>query len=387
MLLAAIVGACFLMNLTNADGMIAFLPSAIVGSLLVLRRPRQIIGWLLLGMAVGFSLVGRPIEAVEWAITTGNEAWLPWLAWVGTMAAICLFVGFALIAAVFPTGTIHRGRGAWVTRAGLAIVAAVVILQAFDPEFATTLSDGTAVVIPSPIGLTAGFAGWSGWSLLDGPAYLISLGGMMLCVAGLVMRFRAAGDVERHQDKWLLGSLVVMALAVVFGFVAWQVFQLDPAIGWLPALLSFPLPSIAIGIAVMRFRLFEIDRIVSRTIAYGLVTALLLSVYAAVVLVLQGLLGSLTGGDTAAVAASTLVVAALFRPLLRRIQGTLDRRFNRRTFDSEQTAQGFAAHLRRQTELPSVSTAVLGAVKEMAQPTNVALWLRVEVHAKGDARS
>ena len=146
---------------------------------------------------------------------------------------------------------------------------------------------------------------------------------------------------------------------------------------WLPTLLAFPLPPIAVGIAIMRYRLYEIDRIVSRTIAYGLISATLVAAYAAVILVLQGPLGAITGGDTVAVAASTLVAAALFQPVRRRVQAIVDHRFNRAGYDAERTVAGLASRLRDQMDLPVVSTAIVDAVVQSVEPTGASLWLRL----------
>ena len=150
------------------------------------------------------------------AIATGQTAWLPLLAWIGTMSGIGLFAGMAVLAAVFPTGALPAGRIGRITRFALALIGAIALLQAVDPAFATTLADGSVFVVHNPIGIAPE---WSGWALFDdGQVYVFVLLGIVICVVGLVIRFRRSSGIERQQDRWLLASLALVAVAVFIGF-------------------------------------------------------------------------------------------------------------------------------------------------------------------------
>ena len=172
--LGSLVVVGVVLNLSNLPGLLAFVPYSIVGAVLVARRPQHLIGWLLLLMAVAFSLLGRGPELARLLIGTELAPWLPALAWIGMMAAIAMFGLMALIAAVFPTGRLPQGRAGGMTKAALVAIAAIGLLQAVDPVFVTRLPDGTSIELLNPIGIAPG---WSGWSLLDGPAYLVVVAG------------------------------------------------------------------------------------------------------------------------------------------------------------------------------------------------------------------
>jgi hypothetical protein len=145
---------------------------------------------------------------------------------------------------------------------------------------------------------------------------------------------------------------------------------------WTIAASSFALIPLAIGVAVLRYRLYEIDRIISRTIGWAVVTTIVAGLFIALVLAFQALLAPLTGSNTIAVAGSTLLVAALFQPLRRRVQRLVDRRFNRTRYDAERTVAAFAARLRDEVDLESLRGEILTAVAQTVQPTSVSLWLR-----------
>jgi hypothetical protein len=371
--LGAIILLGVFLNLSNVVGLPPFLTYAIVGSLLVVRQPRHLIGWLLLVMAAGFSIVGRGVQVTEALIATGWAPLLPLLAWTGTMAAIGLFAGMALLSAVFPTGALPGGGAGRMTRVGLALIAGVGLLQAVDPAFSVPMPDGTTIVTYNPIGIAPD---WPGWSLLDGPAYLVVLGGLAICVVGLLHRFRRAGGSERQQFKWLLASLALIVIAVAFGFVGGALVDPQGAWIWVPALVTFSLPPIAIGVAIMRYRLYDIDRIISRTIAYVGVTLVLFAIFAAVNLTLQWALDPLIGGGSVAVAASTLAVAALFNPVRNRLQNVVDRRFNRARRDAELTAGRFAGRLRDQLDLDALGIELTNAAVGAVEPAAATFWLR-----------
>jgi hypothetical protein len=287
-----------------------------------------------------------------------------------------LFGGMALIAAIFPTGRLPAGRAGPMTRAALVGIAAIGLVQVFDPVFVTVLPDGTKIELHNPIGIAPG---WSGWSLFDGPAYLVVVAGLLVCIIGLVVRFRGAAQIEREQDKWLLASLSLIVLAVVFGFIGVALVDPRGSWAWFPALIAFPTPPIAIGIAITRYHLYDIDRIISRTIAYAGLTLVLFAVFTGVNLVLQAIFESLVGGGSVAVAASTLAVAALFNPLRGRLQRAVDRRFNRARRDADETTDRFARRLGDHLDLDAIGTELTGAATDALEPMTATFWLRERV--------
>jgi hypothetical protein len=187
----------------------------------------------------------------------------------------------------------------------------------------------------------------------------------------LVLRFRCARGEERQQVKWFAYAASLMVIALPVGAL------LVPARGDLIAALTIALLPVAAGIAILRYRLYEIDRLINRTLVYGLLTALLAGVYAGAVLVLGQLFGGL-GDDPPSwvVAGATLAVAALFQPARQRIQAVVDRRFNRRKYNTAQTIAAFSARLRDEIDLDTLSAEVLAVVEQTMQPTQFSLWLR-----------
>jgi uncharacterized membrane protein YfcA len=194
-----------------------------------------------------------------------------------------------------------------------------------------------------------------------------------LAVLAVVLRYRRAGAVERQQLKWLFAVVVVAAVAFPIALLLPESLLAQAAlIVGLLSLLALPL---AIGVAVMRYRLYEIDRLISRTIAWGVVSALLLAAFLVPMIALPALLDDVTQGDTLAVAASTLLAAALFQPVRHRVQRTVDRRFDRARYDAQRTADAFAERLRHEVDLDAIGQELEGVVAEAMRPSRATLWL------------
>lgn len=318
----------------------------------------------------------------------------------GATLLSCAFLGFGVAAArstVFGTADIPGGIAALF---GLVTIIPAVYLTV--PVATLLFPDGR---LPShawrwPAGATAiavalGSIGTlvSRWTPIDGqpdhpmpllPTWihdaatsLSTIGlicGMVLAVAAIVVRYRRAAGQERAQMKWLLAGLSVAA--VMFP-VSWTT-DIGPDDGALVDILSvvaLGLVPLAIVIAVLRYRLYEIDRLVSRTITYGLVTAILFGVFTGFTVVMSSTV-SPTGGNALTTAVATLIVAALFNPLRRRVQQVVDRRFNRARYDAQQTASGFADRLRHQLDLPMLSAELQRATIDSVEPHATAVWLR-----------
>ncbi len=222
---------------------------------------------------------------------------------------------------------------------------------------------------------------------------------ILASVVSLVLRYRRSGGEVREQIKWIafavsfLGLMFVsvMAIALIHFFFApetWEGAAQAPPF-WLTLLfyvmlLSFVGVPIAVGFAVLKYRLYNIDLIINRTLVYGFLTAMLALVYFGSIVVLQRIFIGLTGEQsTLAVVASTLVIAALFNPLRRRIQGFIDRRFYRSKYDAAKTLEAFTAKLRDETDLDALSDDLVGVVRETMQPTHESLWLRPDMASKG----
>jgi hypothetical protein len=343
-----------------------------VGSILTLRLPENRVGLVLMVGAVLMVLtfLGFVLGAVLTAAAGVDDPLADLLTLLGGMGVSpTLVVGGALLALVFPDGRLPGPRWRWPVR---AIAPALVVGSLLIATRPGPIGDRQA---SNPLGI-AGVAWLDAMAPLGEVFYAFALfGALVLALSGVAVRFRRSRGVEREQLKWFAGAsvavIVLLSLSLVDGSGG------TTALGFL-AVWSLSLPPIAIGIAVLRYRLYEIDRIISRTISYGLVTAALVSVYGVAVLLLQTPLGAFTGGETVAVAASTLVAAALFQPLRRRIQVAVDRRFNRARYDAERTVASFAVVLRDEVDPTHVRAALLGAVDAAIRPHTAAVWFRGE---------
>jgi hypothetical protein len=354
-------------------------PFAAVGALIAARRRGHRIGWLLLGGALAISTAQLSWGYVAYGLDA--DAPLPGAAvvgWVGNWIPWPALAAFALLLLLFPDGRLPSPRWrpvAW------AMVGWCVVIMAFLAVYPELLA---APELDNPFGLS-GDAGAAMRRLQASPAIpLISIPLVLASAAAPLVRFRHTRGVQRQQLKWF--AYAVGLLVVLLVLPSW----LLP--GWARAVtVILPVVAVwgiaaAIGIAVLRYRLYAIDRIVNRTLVYGLLTAVLAGVYAALVLVLGQLFGGIGGQPpTWVVAGATLAVAALFQPARRRIQHVVDRRFNRRRYDMAQTIEAFSARLRDQVDLDTLSTELLAVVDQTMEPTQVSLWLRPAAPASSGA--
>jgi hypothetical protein len=338
----------------------------VVGALIATHRPRNPLGWVFCGVGLSEGLMtfglGYGVYALQTAPGTvpgGPLAiWLAHWAWVPGAGLLGTFVLL-----LFPDGRLPSRRWrpvAWLSAVLIALTSGMLATLLW-PLRGPALLDPRA---EGPLGarlvmvLTVGYV-------------LVQLLGLA-CLVALLLRFRRARGVERQQLKWFLFAGVI----TVASLLATQ----QPGLRLLSVLLVPAIP-VAAGIAILRYRLYDIDRIISRTLSYGLLSAILGLGYAGVVL----LLGQLFGGIGAeppgwAIAGATLAVAALFQPARRRIQAAVDRRFNRRRYDAARTIEAFSARLRDQIDLDTLSAELLAVVDQTMEPTQGSLWLRPAAH-------
>jgi hypothetical protein len=371
----AFVVLVLLVGLTSGTGLFEAAPYGLVGGFLTIRRPRSSIGWLLLLGAWSFAVSSLTTPASVAQLTSGAVSTVVMAitvvqAWSGSPLIVVLFV----ITLTFPTGRLPIGSWGQLARFALALVVLLAVLSAFAPTISVNIpssSSGVSVVNPLAV-----FPGWPGWIVLSaGPPITLLFTGAG--VASMVVRLRRARGVERAQLRWLVWSMAFIVVGFIVGLVGDSVFVNGlGGVVWLPAIVAFCLPPIAIGLAVLRYRLYEIDRLISRSISYGVITLVLASVFVVVVLAAQAVLGPLTGSSTIAVAGSTLLVAALFQPNRRRVQRLVDRRFNRTRYDAERTVAAFAGRLRDEVDLEALRAEILATVSAAVEPSAVSLWLR-----------
>jgi hypothetical protein len=195
-------------------------------------------------------------------------------------------------------------------------------------------------------------------------------------IGTLLVRFRRARGPEREQYKWFLAALAATLGTVIFAFAMILLVDLNGTWMWWPAVFAYPLIPLSIGIAVLRYRLYEIDRIVSRTIGWLLTTGLVAAAFGLLIVGLQALLAPVTNESTLVVAGSTLVAAALFMPLYRRVQAAVDRRFNRAKVDAQRALETFGSQLRDEVDLDSVAGNLVGVAAQTVQPQAIGLWTR-----------
>ena len=341
----------------------------VVGALVVAHRPNNAIGWLFSAsalLAVTGQLAGQ-YAIYGYATRPGSLPGATLALWYGSWPWV-LILALTLIFTplLFPTGRLLSPR--WRPVAWLAGVATAVLTTL--NSLRTNLSLGTVPdqVIANPIGVAAVGNPDKGPAV---PALILLLTVLAAVAFGsLVVRFRRSRGEERQQLKWFTYAAALVPLSVLGD-------ALPAVVGDLAIDLPIVFLPVAAGIAILRYRLYDIDRLINRTLVYGLLTALLAGVYAGAVLVLGQLFGGVRRDPPNwAVAGATLAVAALFQPARRRIQQVVDRRFNRRKYNTVQTIQAFSARLRDQVDLDTLSSELLAVVDQTMQPTRVVLWLR-----------
>jgi hypothetical protein len=345
---------------------LAFIPFGIVGAIIVARQPHNAIGWLCSAIGVGTSLF-QFMEDYAYNALAGD---LPGGVALATLGASPWAVLLGLIAIylplLFPTGRLPSPRWRPVAWAAAVVVSAASILFAVQPI--------RLFEIPSfpvnPFGIKGAAA-----TIELAASIVTALVGLLalLAAVSVVIRFRRASGVERQQLKWFAYAATLPAAFFAIGFGL-------PSQGLLFDVLFFVFFAVvpaAIGVAILRYRLYDIDRLINRTLVYGLLTAVLAGIYALAVLILGQVFGGVAGEPPSwAVAGATLAVAALFQPVRHRIQQVVDRRFNRRKYDTAKTVEMFGARLRDEIDLDSLSAELLAVVGQTMQPTRASLWLR-----------
>jgi len=275
-----------------------------------------------------------------------------------------MFAALVFFPLLFPTGVPPTPRWRVVARIGAAGAVAMMVGLAFSPG---RLED---VPLSNPLGLD-GPAG-SAASVVGGLGFMLMVASTLAAIASAVVRFRRSEGVERQQLKWVTAAAALLIpLLVVPGDVYGST-----DFGYAALMFGFLVIAVAVAVAMLRHRLYDIDVVINRTLVYGVLTALLASTYLGLVLVFQLVLSPLTEESDLAIAASTLAVAALFRPARRRIQELVDRRFYRRRYDAQRTLASFSGRLRDEVALDSLSAELRGVVADTMQPAHLSLWLR-----------
>lgn len=342
-----------------------------LGVIIIARAQGHVVGWLfaiaatMMALAVGSLALGYRLESSEpahpligWVALLGSLLWAP--------APVLLLPAVALI---FPTGTLPGPRWRW----PVALIAALVVMQVT-----------VALIRPGPLTDSMSDNPLTPWlppvseRMLEALRALEAVGRLALPlaaglgVAAILIRFRRSHGGERQQLKWFLAAVVP---ATVLLPVSVSEVASSPLIDVL-SVASLPVVGLSIAIAILRYRLYEIDRLISRGVSWAVLSGLLLAVYGGAVLLLQTALGDLIQGQTVAVAGSTLLAAALFQPLRRRIQVAVDHRFNRARYDAERTATDFAERLRDEVDLPALRGDFTGVVDTALHPSAISVWIR-----------
>jgi hypothetical protein len=351
----------------HAVWLVGLIGAPILGGLIASRRPHNPYGWLWLGFGLGLALQLLARLYAAYALVEPGSLPTPRtihnvLELGGPLALT--FVPFLLL--LFPTGHLPSRR--WRPLAWIAAVSGAVLLT-LSLFFTRPEKVGGTITIMVVIVVSAIFAT------------------IVLSALSLVVRYHRASGVERQQLKWfalaavLSGAYIVgelLNLKRLLGDTLWNLFDAATVVSLY----------VAVGVAILRYRLYDIDLLINRTLVYGSLTAMLVAVYVGGVVVLQYVFRALSGGESQlAIVASTLAIAALFNPLRRRVQALVDRRFYRRKYDAAKTLSAFNARLRDETDLGTLSDGLVGVVRETMQPAHISLWLRPDTASKKNEAS
>ena len=343
---------------------------AVVGAVLASRRPANPIGWLLLGLGLVSAARGLAGEYALYALAGHSRpASGIWAVWFVHWALTLLFPSGVLmfLLLLFPDGRPLTARWRMVGWLGAALAACYVLATWLTPGIVTPGPKLPSV--PNPTGI----AGWTFAGNVGNSIFPLEWACLLAAAASLFVRYRRSASEERLQLKWFafaaVAGLVLLTALLPVSIVSHageSAFNAGVVVG-----IGLALP-VAVGIAVMKYRLYAIDRIISRTVAYAIITGLLVGVYTGLVLLATRVMSFRT---PVAVAAATLAAAALFSPLRQRVQGAVDRQFNRARYDADQTVAAFAARLKDAVDLDSVRDDLTGVVQQALEPAHISIWV------------
>jgi len=355
-------------SLGDAASALVGITFSTVGVIVASKRRDNRVGWIFLGIGLSLALNGFSFTYADYLRERGNDSAWQWFAWTGTWSwQPGFFLLLPTLFLVFPDGHHHWKRGRTFFKiCGVGALASIL---------------GT-IWNPADLPGDAGYENPIGIASLLDISDVVLVAGTLLwippalfaSVRGLYLRFRASSGAERQQLKWFVFAGFATLLLYVVGSSFYN--MLGSTLGGIVALVGVPLLPLATGVAIFRYRLYEIDRLVNRTLVYGALSLLLAGAYLLLVVVLQSALSPLASDSDLVVAASTLAVAALFRPLRAQLQTFIDRRFYRRKYDASATLDAFSSRLRDQVDLDSVSEELITAVGMTMQPAHASLWLK-----------
>jgi hypothetical protein len=348
---------------------VVFSGFALVGAVVATRRPRNPVGWFIGAGALLWAL-GVLSSGVYWHIAFGDPhppAAADYVAWCGTWSFLPAFVLLlSLVPLLFPTGAPPGPRWRAVGWTAAAAGGVATLSNALAPG---PLEAADFAWVDNPFGIQG-----LGLGTLAGASFVVVGAAAVAGIASLVVRFRRAHGIERQQLRWVARAACLLVLFTVGGDLASS--WLGSGAGWAGTLLGLLCVAVAVAIALLRYRLYDLDVVINRALVYAGLTAMLAATYLASVLLLQLVLSGATGDSGLAVAASTLAVAGLFRPARARIQQAVDRRFYRRKYDGQRTVEAFSARLRDQVDLGALEHELSTVVRETLQPAHVSLWVR-----------
>ena len=341
----------------------------LVGAVVASRLPANPVGWLFLGLAALQGATGLAYGLAWYSVSVTRISGGVWLGWFANWSSVLTPVLLGLAFLVYPDGRLPSTRWRWGAALVVAAIVPVVLTSALVPGRIDDVPQ-----LRNPAGVDG--AAW----LADLPTDLCYLVILVTASAGVVMRFRRSRGTERAQLKWFAWSAALLTAYLPAAAVATAVggsgsSRADAVAGLVFAVGLCGLP-VSVGIAVLRHRLYDIDVVINRTLVYGALTAALVLVYLGSVLAFRLVLDPVVGQSDLAVAASTLAVAALFRPLRSRIQSVVDHRFYRARYDSQRTLESFGSRLRDELDLESLGIDLRRVVHDTMQPAHVSLWLR-----------
>jgi len=343
----------------------------VTGLVVIRRLPANPLGWIYLAIglfeALNLFAGGYSVLAYHTNPSLPLATPLSWVAVWAWVPAFTLFSTFAIL--LFPNGRMPSARW-WpiVALTGVAFVLLFVpVAVATWPYRGATLEAANALNLPPPPDSTIALA-----FTIQNAAQFLLFAAMAGSIGALIVRFRAAPAVERQQLKWfVVGAMVDLVILAQWIFIATGV-----ALAVLTALVFGLALPVAIGVAILRYHLYDIDRLISRSIAWAILTGLLVAVFGGAVVALEALLSGVTQGETLAVAASTLLAFALFQPLRRTIQRTVDRRFDRAGYDGVRTSGRFGERMRGEVELGALRDDLVATARGSLRPAAADIWLR-----------